>query len=176
MEKTKTALNTKDAQRGGNWPRLKDGSIDYSNGRQEDRMFPYSLWHRHELGSKECVQDLDQVEYRFDKEGNIIPVTILEVTRMDVGWENRDPNETYLKNIEHRFFNRDAQARAIQHLARMLRVKAWIVLFRGDLQAFWVFDIRARGPWHRLTDAQYKRWIQLQPGTEGKREPSSNES
>lgn len=135
----------------------------------EDRSLIYRDWRR-EVGKTEkdgryrktaYTSDLDQVEYIFVK-NEPIPIAIFELTRYDFD-EYDGPNHSWAKYrsaILDRYFLRDAQGRFIQTVARKMEVPAFIVLFRHDLEAFWIFDLMHRDAvWVRKDAEQYKEWL-----------------
>lgn len=147
----------------------KDGTKARQREDKEDRSLMYRDWRR-EVGKTEkdgrfrktsYTTDLDQIEYVFVKDVPI-PVAILELTRYDFdeyegtnhGWAK------YRSSILDRYFIRDAQGRVIKELARLLNCEAWIVLFRHDLEAFWLFDLWHKdATWVRKTPEEYKQWL-----------------
>lgn len=128
---------------------------------REDRTLGYKNWHR-SLGPGLYVIDVDQVEYRIDRDGNVNIIALLELTRMD---GNGSPSKSYLDSILQRFWARDAQARIITSIAEMLKVKAWIVLFREDLRQFSLYNISDNRGWYEnLTAAKYAEWLRQDCG------------
>ncbi|GAF91577.1 unnamed protein product, partial [marine sediment metagenome] len=69
--------------------RQADGSKAQQRGEKdkEDRSLIYRLWHR-DIGPQYYVEDVDQVEWRRGKDGELHPVAVIELTR-------HDPNPEY---------------------------------------------------------------------------------
>jgi hypothetical protein len=135
----------------------------------EDRSLIYRDWRR-EVGKTEkngrfrktgYTSDLDQVEYIFYK-NEVHPIAIFELTRYDFD-EYDGANHSWAKyrsSILDRYFLRDAQGKFIQTVARKMELPAFIILFRNDLEAFWIFDLMHRDAvWERKDAEQYKEWL-----------------
>lgn len=146
-----------------------DGTKARQRDDKEDRSIIYRDFRR-EVGKTEkngrfrktaYTSDLDQVEYLFVK-GEPIPIAIFEITRYDFD-EYDGPNSSWAKyrsSILDRYFIRDAQGKFIQAIAEKLDCEAWIVLFRNDLESFWLFDLMHRDAlWIHKDADQYKVWL-----------------
>jgi hypothetical protein len=108
----------------------------------ENRILPYSLWHR-TLDRSLLMLDVDFIEWRF-RDGKLVPVGVMEVTRVDKG---KEVNENYLASILRRYDVRDLQGRIARKIAEMLKMRAFIVLFREDCSEFWVYDLSFNRGW-----------------------------
>lgn len=147
-----------------------DGSKAYQRGAdKEDRSLIYRNWRR-EVGKTEkngryrktCyTSDLDQIEYVFHKDVPY-PVAVFELTRYDHD-EYDGPAHSWAKyrqSILDRFFLRDAQGKFVIKIAELLGCDAYIILFRKDLEAFWIFDMTHRdAQWVRKDADEYKLWL-----------------
>lgn len=145
------------------------GDKAYQRDDKEDRSLGYRLFRR-ELGKSlkdgryrktPYTSDIDQVEFIFhDKKP--IPVAVLEITRYDFD-EYDGPAHSWAKYrqaILDRYFLRDSQGQFIQMISNKLGCEAWIVLFRHDLKAFWLFDVMHKDAnWIRKTDEEYQEWL-----------------
>ena len=134
-------------------------AITLNKGKQreesEDRTADYRAW-RWNIGSGCYVSDIDHIEYRISN-GIIKPVALLELTRVD---GDRPIPDTYLNAILNRFKKRDAQYNLITHAAKELDCKAWVVLFREDLNEFWLYNLTNNRGWYKnLAKDKYKRWL-----------------
>ena len=136
---------------------------------KEDRSILYRDFRR-EVGKTEkngrfrktaYTSDLDQVEYLFIKD-QPIPIAVFEITRYDFD-EYAGPNHSWAKYrsaILDRYFLRDAQGKFIQAIAKKLECEAWIVLFRNDLESFWLFDLMHQDAlWIHKDANEYKEWL-----------------
>jgi hypothetical protein len=116
----------------------------------EDRMAVYRDWRwRRGIGA---MTDVDAIEWSGE-----YPAAVFEVSRVD---DPREPTAGYFQAVLHRMCERDTQAARTCHVAARLGVHAWVVLFRGDLTKFWVYDLTARsGKWWQLSPARYEEWL-----------------
>ena len=131
----------------------------------EDRAIAYRQWRHGRGGRSACVCDIDQLEYRY-VDGIPTPIGILEITRYDAHVE---PEPSYLANIIDRYDKRDGQGKACRRWAEMLKVEAWIVLFRYSISEvgdkfydhdFWIYELtNPEAAWHAITQAQYERFL-----------------
>lgn len=122
----------------------ESGAKAYQRNDNENRIKQYSDWHR-TLDKDLLMLDVDFIEWSI-KNGELIPVGVMEVTRVDKG---KEVNQQYLDAITSRYEERDLQARATTHVARKLNTKAWIILFREGCEEFWVYNLsNNRGWWH----------------------------
>jgi len=146
-----------------------DGSKALQRLDTEDRTTGYRLWRR-EIGKTvkdgrkrrtPYTSDLDQIEYIFVDDVPV-PVGILELTRFDMD-ENDMPSTSWMKyrnSVWERFFLRDAQGRFITMIAKALNCQAWIVLFRHDLQSFWLFNmLDQEASWIHKDASTYQDWL-----------------
>ena len=120
----------------------------------EDRCVEYRNW-RHSFGGGCYVMDMDQVEWRL-QHSDPVPVAVLELSRVD---GNVKLPQTYLDAVTTRFQKRDAQGSAITTFADLLKVKAWIVLFRWDLSEFWIYNLTDGRGWWCMTKPKYHSWV-----------------
>ena len=146
-----------------------DGAKALQRSDTEDRSLIYRDWRR-ETGKTEksgvrrktpYVTDLDQVEFIF-VDNKPVPVAILEITRYD--FDEYDGHNSswakYRSAILDRYFIRDSQGKFIQTIATILNCEAWIVLFRNDLESFWLFDLMHRDAlWVKKNSDEYKEWL-----------------
>lgn len=121
----------------------------------EWRIKPYSDWHR-TLSKKLLMLDVDFIEWRF-RNGELVPVGVMEVTRVDHG---KDVNDRYLNAILNRFNERDLQGRAARKVADALGAKAYIVLFRQDCSEFWVYNMTDEHGWHYFIPIGMERFLE----------------
>lgn len=122
---------------------------------REDRNIDFLIWHR-ELTSWLYSFDIDQVEFRFNSKGHIMPVAIIELTRFD---GNGAPPPSYLKKWLNRIHTRDAHAAALKQLSEMLFCDAYLVCWKKDLQLMWVFNLTTGQGWQQMTPAEYENWL-----------------
>ncbi|MBV9673356.1 MAG: hypothetical protein JO076_11115 [Verrucomicrobia bacterium] len=108
----------------------------------ENRILPYSLWHR-TLDRSLLMLDVDFIEWRF-KDGELIPAGVMEVTRVDMG---KVVDQGYLESIVRRYDMRDLQGRVAREVAKALKTRAYVVLFREDCSEFWVYDLTYNRGW-----------------------------
>ncbi len=118
------------------------GAKAHQRGDIENRILPYSLWHR-TLDRSLLMLDVDFIEWRF-RDGDPVPVGVMEVTRVDSG---KDVNENYLNSILQRYDIRDLQGKVARKVAEALRTRAYIVLFRENCSEFWVYDLTCNRGW-----------------------------
>lgn len=133
-----TAKGTKDKQRSDN----------------EDRCADYRKW-RWTFGDGNYVSDIDHIEWRVI-EGEMVPVAIFELSRVD---SDSDVPQTYLEAIIDRYTKRDAQSKFIKQVAASLEVYAYIVVFRADLEKFWVYNLSLSCGWYAMNKTAYEKWI-----------------
>lgn len=99
-------------------------------------------WHR-TLSSDYMVMDIDQIEYRRNANGLLVPVAIVELTS---AYKTPIP-ETCKTGVIDRIFNRSAQGEFLAVLANQLRVPAMIFLFAENLSEIWYYDIVNGSEW-----------------------------
>ena len=107
------------------------------------------------------VSDLDQIEYIF-VDNVPIPVAVLEITRYDFDENKLAPHSwaKYRTSILNRYFTRDAQGKFIVNIAKNLNCLAYIVLFRCDVESFWVFDLLNNNHfWKHFSKDEYIEWL-----------------
>ena len=119
----------------------------------EDRAAAYRQW-RWNFRSA-YVSDIDQVEWRI-VDGKVEPVLLLELTRFD---GDNQPAPGYFDAITARF-RREGQGRAAVTFASMLGVDAVIVLFRHNLEDFWLYNLTIGEGWYHLGRDCYRRWLE----------------
>jgi hypothetical protein len=124
--------------------RTETGAKAYQRADAEWRIKPYSDWHR-KLSKDLLMVDVDFIEWRH-RDGDFVPVGVMEVTRVDLG---KEVNQRYLDQIIERYEQRDLQGIAARKVAAALQTKAYIILFREDCSEFWVYNLtNSRGWWH----------------------------
>jgi hypothetical protein len=124
--------------------RTETGAKAYQRADAEWRIKPYSDWHR-TLAKDLLMLDVDFIEWRY-RDGDFVPVGVMEVTRVDLG---KEVNQRYLDQIIERYEQRDLQGIAARKVAAALQTKAYIILFREDCSEFWVYNLtNSRGWWH----------------------------
>lgn len=123
---------------------------------RENRTHDYTKW-RGLFGGGACVSDLDAIEWRV-VDGKITPRMVLELTRLD-GDKSPLP-AAYLAAIKTRYHVRDGQGKSVVHFARMLGVRAIIVLFRHDLTEFWLHCLnKPESDWRYMKKDEYRQWL-----------------
>jgi hypothetical protein len=120
----------------------------------ENRVLPYSLWHR-TLHKSLYMLDVDFVEWRF-KYGKMIPVGVMEVTRVDNG---KTVDSHYCAEILERYDERDFQGRATRIISNALGTKSYIVLFREDCSEFWVFNLTDNAGWAHYNPSEMEAFL-----------------
>jgi hypothetical protein len=121
---------------------------------REDRTAVYRRFRR--TIRQAGATDFDQVEWRYNDHKNLVPVALLELTRVD---GNMPVPAGYLNAILARYMERDWQGALAVAGAGYLGVRAWIVAFRYDLTEFWVYNLSDRRGWFHGDVAWYERWI-----------------
>lgn len=124
--------------------RNPDGVRSRHIASKENRVLPYSDWHRSEVGRGYYALDSDLIEWRI-RGGQLVPVAVTELTRVDLGVV---VSRRYLDAILNRY-NTTMQGKTARYLAEALRTKAWIVLFREDCSEFWLYPLSDGGKWQR---------------------------
>ncbi len=133
----------------------ESGAKAYQRGTDSEwRIKPYSDWHR-TLDKSLLMTDIDFVEWRF-KGGQLVPVGVMEITRVDNG---KEVNDGYLGAIINRFEQRDIQARTVRYTAKALNTKAYIVLFREDCSEFWVYNLSDRQGWYTYNSIEIESFL-----------------
>lgn len=120
-----------------------------------DTAAAYRRW-RWGWGAPYYATDVDQVEWRQGKGGELHAVAVFELTRVE---GNMPVPPTYLDAVLARFTKRDGQAGTAKRVAKQLGVKAWIVLFRWDLTGFWVYNLTDDRGWFGLSKVAYQEWV-----------------
>jgi len=127
----------------------------------EDRTAAYQRWRRlFKHGA--YVTDIDQIEYRRDNEGAIYPVATLELTRIDPDPRYggaADPSPGYFASILKRYKERDDQGQTAKTWAWLLGIPCYIVAYKADLSAFWLYRLNDDKGWVRKSADEYKRFI-----------------
>ena len=121
---------------------------------KEDRTAAYRAFRR--TIKQAGATDFDQIEWRFNEGGHPYPVGLLELSRVD---GNVRLPQTYLDNVLTRIMKRDWQGRLAVRAAEILRVRAWMVLFRWDLTEFWVYNLTHTRGWWWLDKESYMSWL-----------------
>jgi hypothetical protein len=113
----------------------------------EDRAREYREWHRMALSGRFTMYDVDAIEWR-GLDGQAVAVGVFELTRVD---GEREVTLPYLQAIIERFFERDSlQGQVAIIVARELKTKAYISLYRQGCSEFWVYCL-SDGPDQRWT-------------------------
>ncbi|HEX3643381.1 MAG TPA: hypothetical protein VHV10_19010 [Ktedonobacteraceae bacterium] len=120
----------------------------------ENRILPYSLWHR-TLDRSLLMLDVDFIKWRF-RDGELVPVGVMEVTRVDSG---KDVNENYLNSILQRYDIRDLQGKIARKVAEALKTRAYIVLFRENCSEFWVYDLTYSRGWIHFDPKEMRAFL-----------------
>ena len=132
----------------------------------EDRSLVYRDWRREVVGKGKkrstCYTcDLDQVEYVIVKQ-EIHPVAIIELTRYDQD-EYAGSSQSWAKYrsaVLDRYFFRDSQGRFVKKMAELIGVPAYLVLFRKDVESFWIFDMCCKDAlWVKKDADEYREWL-----------------
>lgn len=132
------------------------GSKAYQRTDTEWRIKAYSDWRRTIKGPPYMI-DADDIEWRFVG-GQPFPAAVIEVTRVD----NEIPvGAKYLQAIISRFEERDSQAKVARKLASLLKVEAYITLFRHACTEFWVYNLSRRTPWVYYKPDEYQAFLRL---------------
>lgn len=134
--------------------RTKTGAKAYQRSDTENRVKPYSDWHRTLHGSL-LMLDVDFVEWRY-KNGELVPVGVMEITRVD---GDKPVGNNYLNAIINRFEKRDVQAQAARKVAGALGTKAYIVLFRQDCSEFWVYCLSNPDGWSHFSPTEMESFL-----------------
>ena len=139
----------------------------------EDRAKVYRDWHR-TLDPSLIASDVDLIEWAMADDGELIPVGVFELTRMD---GNGRASGTYLEKIVERITDRDLQSRFSIVVAEALGVDARIILFNESLSYFAVYNLSKPRKWHefgpegwadaltRLQQDAIKKWHALDSTT-----------
>lgn len=131
------------------------GAKAYQRIDAEWRIKPYSDWHR-TLSKNLLMLDIDFIEWRF-RNGRLVPVGVMEVTRVDI---DKYVTINYLNSIINRFEQRDLQARVARTVANALNTKAYIILFREDCSEFWVYNLTDKTMWANYDPKQMEDFLQ----------------
>lgn len=127
-----------------------------------DRLAAYRRMRRR-VGGYCYVQDIDQVEYRM-RQGMVVPVALLELTRINGGTPGADPAPV-LDAIINRVYTQTNQARASIEFARRLGVPPYLIAYDRQLTRFFVHELRdADAPastWTALHRRAYIDWLRL---------------
>jgi len=137
------------------WTTKPDGQKVRGRKDNEDRTVDYTAWRR-KWNRSSYVSDIDQVEWRV-RDGQIIPVAVLELTRLD---GDMMPRPAYFDAIINRFTKRDGQAKSITLFSKLLGVDAIIVLFHYNLENFWLYNLSTSSGWFHLKKEGYRKWLE----------------
>jgi len=132
----------------------------------EDRSLVYRDWRREVVGKGKgrstCyTSDIDQIEYVIVN-NQVVPTVLLELTRYDFDeYDGPSQNwEKYLAAILDRYFLRDAQGIFVKAVSQKMDIPAFIVLFRNDMESFWLFDVNDKDAlWVHKSPDEYKEWL-----------------
>jgi hypothetical protein len=126
---------------------------------REDRAWRFKEWHRR-LDPILMAYDIDLVEWRRIG-GELTPVAVYEITRKDTPGK---PHPNYLKAIIDRFEGRDKeQSEAIQRVASLLGVKAYIVLYTNEPNPWFCVYDWIRETWYDHDRPSMIKWIEGHP-------------
>ena len=142
------------------------GKAMQRTGDTEDRSLPYRSFRREvcKKGSKKETPytcDIDQVEYIISKD-QVYPVALIDITRYDQDEYAGKPESwsKYRAAVLDRYFFRDNQGNFMRTIANMLKIPAYLVLFRKDVQSFWVFEMtRKDADWVRMDQEEYMNFL-----------------
>ena len=113
----------------------------------------YREW-RWEWGGGNYVTDVDQVEWR-SVDGELVPVAVFELTCVR---GEKDLPPTYLQAVLRRF-DRDFQGEAATRIAALFGCQAYIVVWRENLEDFWVFNLSRRSGWRSMDRDGFRAWV-----------------
>jgi hypothetical protein len=126
----------------------------------EDRSQIYREWRTKVGWDDDKTLDVDQIEWRILPNGRVRPVAVLEITRRD--WDEGlplDPPQSYLEDVLKRFKS-DLQSMTTWIVAEALGVGAFLVVFKKELDGFYVYDLlRDRGFNRKLSPQEYVTWL-----------------
>jgi len=122
--------------------------------RSNDPSKKFRDWH-FSLGHGLPSMDIDFVEYRPNREGELIPVAMYELTCSEVV----PIPPRYLDQVWTRLFHDKPQARVMRYIARIINVPALIVLHTEDLTDIWVYNVLKMGRWYHTTLEDLGEWI-----------------
>lgn len=125
----------------------------------EDRTVVYRDWHRKNLPDECKVMDVDQLEYRFDRDGHIQFRAIIELTIFDPALAAGSGGPNLRDAVKRRIFEDTNQGRCLRTLAKKLDVPALVYLIADDLSQFWVYDIVGNQGWWRCTLDDIKEFL-----------------
>ena len=122
---------------------------------KEDRCFPYRdfRW-KMNFGA---VQDADHIEYTKIND-QIVYVSVMELTLVEVNAKYPEPNKAYLKAILHRY-DKEMQGIFIKKLAETLNVSAFIILFDQNVDNLWIYKYSKNKGWAKKTKKEYVQWM-----------------
>lgn len=132
----------------------------------EDRSCDYRDYRRSiaiggDRHSTAYTSDIDQIEYIIIDD-EVYPVALLELTRYDFDEKTRHIQRwnAYKKAIVNRYFSRDAQGKFITKISSLMDIPAFIVLYRNDLESFWLFNLNnPDGGWSHKNKSGYEIWL-----------------
>lgn len=131
-----------------------EGTKAYQRSDDEYRAKPYLEWRRHISGGL-YLNDIDSIEWRA-RDGQLVPVAVIEVTRVDLG---KHVSDRYLASIIERFMVRDKQGYMTKYIADKLGVRAYINLFRQDNSEFWIYSFNQER-WRHMTPKEMVEFLQ----------------
>lgn len=123
----------------------------------EDRSLPYRDWHR-TLSSRCVATDVDLIEWR-ERAGKLVPVAVLELTRMDADLGGSALDE-YLSAILARMLGRDHQGALARTVAGALGVGLYVVVWVSHLRRFHVYNLTARQGWAHFSEPQWRKRLE----------------
>lgn len=132
--------------------RYAHGAKMHQRSDREDRTHDYRAWRRQQE-STPYTNDIDHVEWRVE-DNRIIPVAVLELTRID----DNDCSGAYLQAILKRYYAQ-GQGRFIVHCADQLNCDAYIVAYYQDLTVFHLYNLSAQQGWKIMSHIQYSQWL-----------------
>jgi len=149
--------------------KTKEGTKARQREDKEDRSLAYRDYRRmvgtsYKDGRKRktaYVSDIDQIEYIF-VDDKPVPIALFEITRYDFDEYDLQSHSwaKYRTSILDRYFSRDSQGKFIVTIAKLLNCNAYIILFRYDVQSFWIFDLMNKNAfWLHKNADEYKEWL-----------------
>jgi len=119
-----------------------------------DLLAEYRTWRRG-FGNKLYASDIDQIEWRI-VDGIPVPVALIEMTR--VTGTKRVP-VAYLESVLKRYTVRDPKSQLTINAAAHMGIDAYLVIYRENLEDFWVYNLTWGGAWQAKTQQQYRDWV-----------------
>lgn len=100
--------------------------------------------------------DIDQLEYRRNANGVLVPVAIVELTS---AYTVPIP-QTCKDGVLDRIFDRSLQGEFLGTLAYRLHVPAVIILFSEDMSEVWWYNIKKMDGWHKSSWKTIGKWLE----------------